>query len=397
MTCAPSLPVKSCSILPNSLINLLSSAALRFCLWQAILLVFFCLSSLVPACAQAPEWQPLLSPASLPSHLVAVDKARQQFLFYTKQDAFSLKYRYSCSTGQVAGDKEKRNDLRTPEGIYFIKSKIADGLDFKEYGGIAYTLNYPNPVDRLRGKSGHGIWIHSKGCGIKAFSTRGCVAIALRDIDEVGPELVPGTAVLLAPGLDEAGLFAASDNIARQLRQLMQEWSEAWSARSAKMFQYYDAAAYGRAMPQSFAAFRAQKEKLFRTLDFIKIYNRQIHVLEGPGYWVSWTEQLYTASNMSSEGIRRLYWQKDDNDTFRIVGMEWIPCDLGLKTALRQGRLAAAGTSPAEAAPESPVMPEGSAAPAGQEEYAGRERHMPEMHNPLPAHHLRPSSESSGE
>lgn len=45
--------------------------------------------------------------------------------------------------------------------------KIASGLDFKEYGGIAYTLNYPNPVDKLRGKTGHGIWIHSKGLGIE--------------------------------------------------------------------------------------------------------------------------------------------------------------------------------------------------------------------------------------
>ena len=88
---------------------------------------------------------------------MAVDKNRRAFLFFEKKSPLKLKYSFPCVTGQLAGDKQELNDLRTPEGIYFVEYKIASGLDFKEYGGIAYTLNYPNPVDRLRGKTGHGI------------------------------------------------------------------------------------------------------------------------------------------------------------------------------------------------------------------------------------------------
>ncbi|MDD4702411.1 MAG: hypothetical protein PHI96_09340, partial [Desulfovibrio sp.] len=71
------------------------------------------------------------------------------------------------------------------------------------------------------------------------------------------------------------------------------------------------------------------------------IYNRKIHVLEGPGYWVTWSEQLYTASNLSTEGVRRLYWQRGKDKKFRIVGMEWTPRDLGMRAAYQRGQLVA--------------------------------------------------------
>ena len=192
-----------------------------------------------PHLAQAEEWQASLYNEGLPTHLVAVDKKRQTFMFFEKKSPLKLKYTFPCTTGQLPGDKQALNDLRTPEGIYFVEYKIASGLDFKEYGGIAYTLNYPNPVDRLRGKTGHGIWIHSKGFGIEPLSTRGCVAIGLKEIDEVGPQLTPGTAVVLAEKMDETAQPRPDSSTANELRRLMQNWSNAWASRSVKMFDYY--------------------------------------------------------------------------------------------------------------------------------------------------------------
>lgn len=304
-------------------------------------IVALLLCALAPLAGRAAEWQPSLYNEGLPSHLVAVDKNRQTFMFFEKKSPLKLRFTYPCTTGQLPGDKQVLNDLRTPEGIYFVEYKIASGLDFKEYGGIAYTLNYPNPVDKLRGKTGHGIWIHSKGFGIEPLSTRGCVAIGLKEIDEVGPSLVPGTAVVLAEKLDENTILQADSNSARELRRLMQAWSNAWAARSDKMFEFYDPESYTKAMSESFAAFKLNKERLFKILSFIKIYNRKIHVLEGPGYWVTWSEQFYAASNLSTEGVRRLYWQRGKDKKFRIVGMEWAPRDLGMRAAYQRGQLVA--------------------------------------------------------
>ncbi len=177
--------------------------------------------AVIPVCAvavRAENWRANVYNEGLPSHLVAVDKNRQTFLFFEKKSPLKLKYSFPCVTGQLAGDKQELNDLRTPEGIYFVEYKIASGLDFREYGGIAYTLNYPNPVDRLRGKTGHGIWIHSKGFGL--VPTRGCVAIGLKEIDMVGPRLTPGTAVVLAERLDESKVPQPDNGTARELRRL---------------------------------------------------------------------------------------------------------------------------------------------------------------------------------
>lgn len=320
--------------------------------------------------AQADNWQAPLYDTGLPSRVVAVDKASQRFHLFEKKSPLHLKYTFECTTGQAVGDKLVMNDLRTPEGVYFVEYKIANGLDFKEYGGIAYTLNYPNPVDKLRGKTGHGIWIHSKGFGIVPRDTRGCVAIGLQEIAEIGPLLAPGTAVLLAEKVNPEELPKRDPGTAKLLTQKMEQWTRAWAGKSPKMFDMYDEAAYSKAMPESFAAFKANKERLFRIVQWINIFNREVHVLEGPGYWVTWSEQFYRASNISTEGIRRLYWQQDQSGKFRIVGMEWTPRDLGMQADFLKGRLVATTEKvQSDASSEAPMpppltMPENAESPA---------------------------------
>ncbi|MBD5607832.1 MAG: L,D-transpeptidase family protein, partial [Desulfovibrio sp.] len=319
-----------------------------------LFVLLFVFASRFPTLARADDWVATLNESTAPSRMVGVDKKNRAFYFFEKKSPLRLRYSYPCVTGQAPGDKTKINDLRTPEGVYFVDYKIANGLDFREYGGVAYTLNYPNPVDRLRGKTGHGIWIHSKG--FELAPTRGCVAIGLKDIAEVGPLLAPGTAVVLAEELRQPD--GGDNETLKKLKERMREWSAAWSSRSSELFDYYDSDAYSRAT-ENFDAFRLNKERLFKILSFIKIFNREINALEGPGYWVTWAEQLYTASNLSTEGVRRLYWQKGEDGDFRIVGMEWIPRDVGMRAELKEGKLVAEGpvSSATDAASEAPVAP----------------------------------------
>ncbi|MEG2173372.1 MAG: L,D-transpeptidase family protein [Desulfovibrionaceae bacterium] len=321
--------------------------------WLFSIFLILCAGS-----AQADNWQARLYDTALPTRVVAVDKANQQFHLFEKKSPLNLKYSFACTTGQAVGDKLVMNDLRTPEGVYFVEYKIANGLDFKEYGGIAYTLNYPNPVDKLRGKTGHGIWIHSKGFGIVPRDTRGCVAIGLEEIAEVGPLLTPGTAVLLAENVPASEQPKRDSGTAHVLAQKMEQWTRAWATRSSRMFEMYDEGAYTKAMPESFAAFKANKERLFRLLPWINIFNREVYALEGPGYWVTWSEQFYRAPNLSTEGIRRLYWQQGNDGKFRIVGMEWTPRNLGMQADFLKGHLVASSErTRSDASSEAPVLP----------------------------------------
>jgi len=111
------------------------------------------------------------------------------------------------------------------------------------------------------------------------------------------------------------------------------------------MFDFYNPEAYTKAQPESFQAFRANKERLFKILPWIEIYNRNIYVLEGPGYWVTWTDQFYRAPNLTTEGVRRLYWKRDDQGEFRVVGMDWEPRNLGMRADFLKGALASAPES----------------------------------------------------
>ena len=68
----------------------------------------------------------------------------------------------------------KEGDLKTPLGVYTIRKRFTPQDPF--YGPLAFSLSYPNTYDKVRGKDGHGIWIHgspldgsdrdpmSKGC-----------------------------------------------------------------------------------------------------------------------------------------------------------------------------------------------------------------------------------------
>ncbi len=299
----------------------------------------------------AAGWQAqIVGHATTPSRLVAVDKTRQTLFLFERQSPLRIANEYACTTGQADGDKLVRGDLKTPEGIYFVSQRLASGLDFTKYGNEAYTLNYPNPVDRLRKKTGYGIWIHGRGTPIIPKETQGCVAMNNGDIAVLGKNLLPGTPVALASAVNFSPAPSPQDRtLLASLEKKTVAWAKAWGNRSKAMFDYYDPEAYSMAQGENFSAFRAQKERLFKQLPWIETKVHNVQALQGPGYWVTWFHQDYRAPNLSTQGVRRLYWQRDGRGDLRIVGMEWEPRLDGTLTAA----LGDAATGHAEANPRS--------------------------------------------
>ncbi len=316
----------------------------------------------------------------MPPAIVVVDKGAQRLMYLEKHSPLTVRHAYPSIHGGVEGDKEIEGDLKTPEGVYFVRTKIKYPLNFKKYGSQAHALNYPNPIDKMRGKTGGGIWIHSKGDPIETQKTEGCIAIDLDDIAELEPFIGAGTPVLVAQGVLHASLDLDSlpsegaeqgeprdepsqgevsgepiqnidiqeENISnssevksvtgteamkiqRELVQLTQEWNTAWASRSQAFFDFYDGPNYTKAQGETFERFSEQKNYLFNAMNWLHIEHEKINILQGPGYWVTWFNQYYRAPNIRTEGVRRLYWQADGNGTYKIVGMEWIASDLGLE------------------------------------------------------------------
>ena len=391
--------------------------------------------------ALAHAWDVQLPKSALEESLILVDKGKNEFFYLEKHGENVTRLHYPSIHGENEGDKQVEGDLKTPEGVYFVRGKIQVPLDFEMYGNHAYVLNYPNPIDILRGKTGGGIWIHSKGKPIAGQRTQGCVAIDLEDIKALDKYLKAGTPVVIAEGIqssfhkekelearqinpdktaeetkesthapvlseaeaqrlgetknlganalevveekedtealpaslqgsslntsetgekraEEIGEYTAADvanNSPKEekqpvraqqeivyadnskdadfIRQATYDWNNAWSARSQEFFDFYDQEKYSKTCG-SFAGFKANKQGLFQSLAWIYIAVDDVEVLEGPDYFVSWFKQLYVAPNHKTEGIRRLYWLKDEDGNYKVVAMEWLPRAVGLEHRL---------------------------------------------------------------
>ena len=287
----------------------------------AALVLILCLA----APGLAGGWQArIVDHPTNPSYFWAIDKKAQTFYTFGRKSPLSVIDRKSCTTGQAVGDKISEGDLKTPEGVYFITGKRTADLDFKLYGDLAFPLNYPNPVDRLNGKTGGGIWVHGRGRDITPRETRGCVALNQEDIHALEPQADKGVPVVIAREVAWDSPSAGNGTEAESARVLqdLQGWVSAWSAQSPEFFSYYDPEKYSKAHRTSFSGFRRHKEGIFRRTPWIDLFVTDIHLLPGPDYWVTWFGQYYRSPNFSSAITKRLYWQRNKAGRFVIVGVE---------------------------------------------------------------------------
>ncbi|MFP5257952.1 MAG: murein L,D-transpeptidase family protein, partial [Acidobacteriota bacterium] len=286
-------------------------------------LVLACLL-LLPARQAAGEWTAdVVDTEWFPGRSVAVDKRAQSFFLLTRQSPLRVADFIPCATGQLLGDKSKEGDLRTPEGVYFITRRKAGGLNYELYGDLAFPLNFPNPADVVRKKTGHGIWIHGRGHAIIPYETQGCVAVNTPDLHRLDTELALGTPVIIA---DELRLDADARQIRSEAREVVEatkNWAKAWQDRSDAFFDFHDPEKFAITEGQAFATFRSQKERLFKSLPWIQVTLSDLRALPGPDYWVTFFVQLYRSPTLISQGIKRLYWQRGTDGRFRIIGMEY--------------------------------------------------------------------------
>jgi murein L,D-transpeptidase YafK len=237
---------------------------------------------------------------------------------------------YSCSTGDKKGDKAIEGDERTPEGVYFLERRLNGGLNESLYGGVAYTLNYPNPIDRLEGKTGYGIWLHGRGKALVPRDTKGCIALQTPKLRGIADYIQLGeTPIIIGSSVEFSQKNDALDQTATALHELVQQWAEAWQSRSERFFSFYH---HERFVSESsgFEAFRSRKKRLFDQYSWIEIFIRDVRAIPGPDYWVTYFPQLFRSPSFSSQGIKRLYWQLNGGQ-WRIVGSEWIDKPLHLE------------------------------------------------------------------
>ena len=150
-------------------------------------------------------------------HAIAIDASRSRLYLFenlastrsaTEPDRaprLKLIADFYISVGLSGIEKVSEGDKRTPLGVYYITSTLNPANLPDLYGVGALPINYPNPLDVQRGKTGSGIWLH--GTPSDQFvrapqASDGCVVLSNPDLERVLATVqIRTTPVVIAPEL----------------------------------------------------------------------------------------------------------------------------------------------------------------------------------------------------
>lgn len=182
-----------------------------------------------------------LTLSSQSRHAIAVDASRSRlYLFENQTPAASngalagapklkLIGDYYISVGLQGIEKQLEGDKRTPLGVYYITSSLNPDSLPDLYGVGALPINYPNPLDVQRGKTGSGIWLH--GTPREQFvrapqASDGCVVLSNPDLERLLSTVqIRTTPVVIAPELHWVRPEVL-DTERRQFEATLQAWRD---------------------------------------------------------------------------------------------------------------------------------------------------------------------------
>jgi L,D-transpeptidase YnhG len=133
-------------------------------------------------------------------HAIAIDASRSRLYLFENQTPsvqdggqslaprLKLLGDFYISVGLLGIEKKTEGDKRTPLGVYYITSTLNPENLPDLYGVGALPINYPNPLDAQRGKTGSGIWLHGtpRDQFVRApQASDGCVVLSNPDLEKL--------------------------------------------------------------------------------------------------------------------------------------------------------------------------------------------------------------------
>jgi murein L,D-transpeptidase YafK len=281
-------------------------------------------------------------------HVFLVEKSTHQLHIYENNEGRPKHVKtYKIATGKAIGDKRFQGDHKTPEGVYLLTSFLSekDLLDryqeqAKIYGPGAFTLNYPNIIDRREGKTGGGIWLHSTDDNTrvdKGLDSRGCVVVVDTDLKNVSQYIdLKNTDIIVVQDIHLLKPDTWENNRNDILGEI-RNWQLAWEAENLNDYiSHYHPTLFTKTTGKDYNEFKRYKRAVFSHPGTPKISIKSISVLLAEDYAVAHMEQHYESSILPYEvGKKTLYFQKDENYRWRIIHEAWqklpSPADVAFK------------------------------------------------------------------
>lgn len=251
-------------------------------------------------------------------HAIVIDASRSRvYVFENANGTPRHADDFYGTLGKSGIDKQREGDRKTPIGVYNVVSQIPGSKLPDLYGWGAFPINYPNEWDRIRGKTGFGIWLHGVPSDTYARAPQasdGCIALANPDIAVLANRVQVGaTPVIIAERIEWIApqvLRTERDSFARQL----EEWIADWESLDAARYLAHYARDF-RSGGMDLAAWREHKRRVNATKSWIKVSLLNLSVFRAPGApgVIAVTfDQDYRSSNLAQKTRKRQYWVEED-------------------------------------------------------------------------------------
>jgi len=246
-------------------------------------------------------------------YALIADKSQQRLSVWKIKDGEpALVESYRCSTGENNGDKWVRGDMKTPEGVYFFCSVIDGKTLPQKYGPWAFTTDYPNFVDRRRGKNGDGIWLHGRDKPLSAKpDSNGCIALENQDLMRVSRYIrLQSTPLIVVNELRMAPRSVIMDQ-ERELRSFIESWRQAWESKELDAYMLHYSPNF-----QSYCldhrGWKEKKRKLSERYRDIRVKLGSVYLYRQNGIITSIFTQSYLSDGYQSTGIKVLYIEHEN-------------------------------------------------------------------------------------
>jgi murein L,D-transpeptidase YafK len=252
-----------------------------------------------------------LAPSQRYALLADASRARL-YLFENMDGEPRLKRDFYLTIGRNGLDKYVEGDKRTPIGVYHIIEQLPGRQLPDLYGEGAYPLDYPNALDRMQGRSGHGIWLHGVPSDTYSRSPRasdGCLAVSNPDLIELGRYIQVGvTPVVIVDRVDWVERHEWEESRA-QLLQTIEAWRHDWQTRNANRFLTHYSPEFLRGAGGDWAE---TKRRNIENKTWITVSLRDLSVFVYPGGNLAYAEfvQEYASDRLTSTDRKRQYWQR---------------------------------------------------------------------------------------
>lgn len=253
---------------------------------------------------------------------VSKDKGSLELYAPDSRQQFSLKKRYSAFTGKNPGDKNIEGDLKTPIGIYTFTEKKKRVDQF--YGPMAFVTSYPNFYDRIRGKSGDGIWVHGVPLsGSRDPFTHGCIAINNNDLMQLDKSINPSNTLLI---IDSSLKQWAQPSAYSAVLAALYQWKSAWTYNDIEGYLSFYDSTFKRYDGMNLNQFKSYKERIFAKDEYKTILFNDVNIVPYPGeqrnlFWVTFN-QVYSSDSYHFEGNKSLLLRLNTNQTISILTEE---------------------------------------------------------------------------